>query len=359
MNTCASPLGVALVGVGMVSPTYVAGLAALREKLVLRGVMARSTSSADAFVHQHADVFAPATLRVYNSAAEIAADPAVDIVIITTPPNARLELLSVLAEAGKPILLEKPLERTYAAAEHLCDICDASGVPLGVVLQHRVRPSAQQLMKLLASQTAGELRAVEIAVPWWREQAYYDEPGRGSYARDGGGVLISQAIHTLDLALQFTGPVSSVTALAATTGFHRMESEDFVSAGVRFANGAVGSLFASTSCFPGRTESIRFYYEEVSILLESSVLRLDWRDGRVEELGVASGSGSGADPMAFTADWHTTVIEDFCAAVVAGSAPPVSARSALPVHGLIAALEASAASGHTVHLADGKPVPDT
>ena len=200
--------------------------------------------------------------------------------------------------------------------------------------------------------TLGMLVAVEINVPWWRPQSYYDEPGRGSYARDGGGVLISQAIHTLDLALSIAGPVDAVTAMAATTGFHRMEAEDFVSAGLVFANGAVGQLFASTASFPGRGETITFHHQHGSAHLEAGLLRVDRHDGRSETIGAAAASGAGADPMAFTSDWHRFVIEDFAHSLRKRRAPLVPGRTALDVHRLIAALELSAKSGTRVALKD-------
>ena len=92
---------------------------------------------------------------------------------------------------------------------------------------------------------------MQVALPWWRPQAYYDAPGRGTYARDGGGVLITQAIHTLDLMLAVAGPVTQVAAIAGTTRLHRMEAEDFVGAGLSFAGGALGSLVATTAAYPG------------------------------------------------------------------------------------------------------------
>ena len=96
-----------------------------------------------------------------------------------------------------------------------------------------------------------------VQVPWWREQSYYDVPGRGSYARDGGGVLISQAIHVMDLMLSLTGPAaSSVQAMCATTPLHTLEAEDFAAACVRFASGAVGSIVATTAAYPGGAETL-------------------------------------------------------------------------------------------------------
>lgn len=330
----------ALIGLGMVSKTY--GDALSNSGIGLSLIHARSSTSCAAFREAW-----PGLGAAEASVEEIAASN-VDFVILTTPPNARTEIVDVLSAAGKPILMEKPVERTLTGATALVDICEARGVPLGIVLQHRARPVVADLRRVMAD--LGDLRAVEVNVPWWRDQAYYDEPGRGTYARDGGGVLISQAIHTLDLMLSLTGPVASVTAMAATTGFHDMESEDFVCAGLRFAGGAVGQLFATTASYPGRGETITLHFARGSAHLEAGELHLNWQDGRRETLGAAAASGAGADPMAFTSDWHRAVIEDFAEAVRDDRPPLVTGRDALQVHALIDALETSAREGRETHL---------
>ncbi len=334
--------GVALIGVGMVSSVYASALADLSKTIRLTGVLGRGPESARAFLAAH-PAFEDA--KTYSDLNEIAADPEVDFAILATPPNARLEPVEVLARAGKHILMEKPVERTLPAARTLCEICEAAGVAFGVTLQHRARPVVAELRGRLGS--FGALRAVEISVPWWRPQSYYDAPGRGSYARDGGGVLINQAIHTLDLALTFAGPVREVRALSATSAFHAMESEDFVVAGLMFEGGVPGSLFATTAAYPGRGEVIRLYYEAASVELASNQVQLDWLDGRREVLGAQAATGAGADPMAFTSDWHRTLIADFDEALTQDRAPMIPARSALPVHGLIAAIETAAKQGDT------------
>jgi predicted dehydrogenase len=331
---------VALIGLGMVSRTYAD---AIRNSgaVELAGVCARSEASRERFLAAHADLGA-----VAMTVEEIAADPGIGFAILTTPPNARAETVGKLAAAGKPILMEKPVERTLAGATRLVELCEGRGVPLGIVLQHRARPVVAELRRVMGD--LGPLVAAEVSVPWWRPQAYYDEPGRGTYARDGGGVLISQAIHTLDLMLSLTGPVVSVNAMVATTGFHRMEAEDFVCAGLRFANGAVGQLFATTASFPGRGETITLHFRRGSVRLEAGVLRIDRQDGTSETIGQALSSGAGADPMAFTSDWHRAVIEDFADAVATGRPPLVPGREALEVHRLIAALERSGERGGDV-----------
>lgn len=331
----------ALIGLGMVSKTYGEAFRNSR-KVSLEAIYAPSRDSQERFLMAFPDV----CQRVANDVQEIADDPAIDFAIVTTPPNARIEIVEMLAAAGMPILMEKPVERTLDAAAELVELCEDLEVPFGIVLQHRARPAAKVLAEQMES--LGPLIAAEVAVPWWRPQGYYDEPGRGTYDRDGGGVLISQAIHTLDLMLSLTGPVEEATAMCATTAFHEMEAEDFVTAGLAFQNGAVGSVFASTASFPGTGETITLHCRDGSARLAAGMLRIDRHDGSSEEIGEAATSGAGADPMAFTSDWHQAVIEDFADAVSTGRPPLVPAREALEVHRLIAAIEISARSGSRV-----------
>lgn len=333
----------ALIGLGMVSKTYGEAIRN-SNKVELESIFARGLESQERFLCSFPDI----CQRVAKGVQEIADDPRVDFAIVTTPPNARREIVEILAAAGKPILMEKPVERTLDAATELVDLCEELNVPLGIVLQHRARPVAAILAEKLPE--LGPLIAVEVAVPWWRPQSYYSEPGRGTYDRDGGGVLISQAIHTLDLMLSFTGPVEEATAMCATSAFHEMEAEDFVTAGMAFQNGAVGSLFATTASFPGSGETITLHCRDGSARLAAGMLRIDRHDGSSEAIGEASGSGAGADPMAFTSDWHQAVIEDFAEAVETGRPPLVPGREALEVHRLIAAIEISARTGSRVTL---------
>ena len=124
------------------------------------------------------------------------------------------------------------------------------------MLQHRFRPAAERLAALLAEGALGAIVGCSTTIRLWRPQAYYDEPGRGTLARDGGGVLMTQGIHTLDLMLSLAGPVAEVTGFAATTPVHRMETEDMACAAVRFASGALGVIDATTAAYPGFPERI-------------------------------------------------------------------------------------------------------
>ncbi|MBM7066841.1 Gfo/Idh/MocA family protein [Actibacterium sp. 188UL27-1] len=336
---------VALIGLGMVAATHVQAIQA-SGAVTLRGVLSRDADRARAFLEQQ-DVAA----RVYGDLAALAGDPALDFVIVATPPDARLEIVQALVATGKPILLEKPIERTAEAAAQIVGLC--RDMPLGIVFQHRKRPAAMQLMDLVDRGALGALAAIEIAVPWWRPQSYYDVPGRGTYARDGGGVLLTQAIHTMELALRLTGPVARVQAMARTTALHTMEAEDFVVAGLEFASGAVGSLTASTASFPGGAERIALHGAQGSAILDAASLSLHWQDGRSEIVGQAADTGGGADPMAFTADWHRGIIEDFAACLETGRDPCVTGVEALHVHRLIDAIQVASREKRFVEVGDG------
>ena len=341
----------ALIGLGMVAKTHVRALADAAPAVSLAGVCTRDPNKAMAFADQMTPLLGNAP-HVYPDADAIAADPDVDFAIICTPPNARWDLVKTLSAAGKPILMEKPIARTTQDAQHIVAMCEAAHVTLGIVFQHRMRASAKALADLLSADAFGAVALAEIAVPWWRDQAYYDEPGRGTYARDGGGVLISQAIHTLDLALSLLGPVTKVQAMASTTALHAMEAEDHVTAGLTFASGAIGSLCASTASFPGAAESITLHCEKASVVLASGQLDIHWRDGRHETMGEAGGTGGGADPMAFTHAWHQDILIDFAQALQHGTRPVADGRAALQVHKLIDAIVRSSREERAISLLD-------
>lgn len=337
--------GLGIIGAGMAARPHALALEALSERIDVRGVYRRDPAARAAFCAEYG--FPPAA----NLEAMLA-DPAVDALLILTPPNAREDLVMAAARAGKHVLMEKPVERTVAAAERIVSTCEAAGVRLGIIFQHRFRPASQKLAHLMREGSLGPLQAAQLSVPWWRPQSYYDQPGRGTFTQDGGGVLLTQAIHALDLMLSLTGPVQRVAAIAATTGMHRMETEDFVGAGLHFANGAAGALMATTALYPGGREMLVLGCEKATATLKAGTLTLDWLDGRQETFGAqGSGSGGGADPMAFPYDWHKAQIEEFVDAVQAGRDPVSNGRTALRVHRLIDALLRSSREGQQVEVA--------
>jgi UDP-N-acetyl-2-amino-2-deoxyglucuronate dehydrogenase len=326
-----------LVGLGMAVTPHAKSLLDLKQRAEVAYAFSPSPERRAKF----ASLFAfPQTDRLDT----MLHDRALDAVLILTPPNTHLELVEKFAAAKKHILLEKPLEISTARAERLVAACRKNGVRLGIVLQHRFRPAAEKLRELMAG--LGKIVFASASIPNWRPQSYYDQPGRGTRARDGGGVLLTQGIHTLDLLVSFAGEVSSVHSFFTTTPLHRMETEDLVCAAVRWKSGALGVVHATTTAYPGFAERIELVGTQGSAILEGTALKAHFMNGENFELKTeAGGGGTGADPMAFPHDWHRGVLADFLDAIERGGEPRVNGEEALKVHRFIDALLQSPRSG--------------
>ena len=338
---------IAVVGLGMAVTPHARSLLDLADRVEVAYAMSPSPARRQAFAARFDFPLAEALGPILD-------DRSIAAVAVLTPPNTHLEVVRQLAGAGKHILLEKPLDVSTARAEQLVAACRAAGVTLGVVLQHRFKPAAERLAAILRGGGLGDIVGCSTGIRLWRPQGYYDEPGRGTKARDGGGVLLTQGIHTLDLMLSLAGPVAEVCGYARTSAVHRMETEDLVCAAVRFRNGAVGVIDATTAAYPGAPERIELIGTRGTASLAGTALEVSWHDGRREEIAPdASAGGTGADPMAFPHDYHLGVWRDFLDAIDSGRAPRVSGAEALAVHRLIDALLSAGASDRKLALATG------
>ena len=329
---------VALVGLGMAVTPHAQSLRDLSDRVEVAGAYSPTPG-------RRTDFAARFDFPVTGDLDALANDPSIGAALILTPPRTHLPLVERFAAAGKHVLLEKPLEADTARADAVVAACERAGVTLAVVLQHRFRPAARVLAQRLRDNELGEVAVASVHVPWWRPQTYYDEPGRGTLERDGGGVLITQAIHTLDLFLSLAPRVSEAAAFAATTPLHRMETEDIACAALRFVNGALGTLSATTASYPGFAERIEIVGTRGTALLTAGKVELHWQDGRRETLGEEATLGGGADPMAFSNDAHRAVLAEFLDALEERREPVNNGRAALLVHDLIdAVLESSRAN---------------
>ena len=335
---------VALVGLGMVVSAHAKSLLDLGDRVEVAYAFSPTSARRDAFAERF-------PFPTCDRLETILEDRSVDAVIVLTPANTHLEIVRRSAEAGKHVLLEKPVEITSERAVALVEACERAGVTLGIVLQHRFRPAGETLAARLRDGELGGIVGCSTSIRLWRPQSYYDEPGRGSFARDGGGVLISQGIHTLDLMLSLAGPVSEVRGFATTSPLHRMETEDMVTAAVRFENGALGTIDATTAAYPGFAERIEFICRNGSAVLAGTALDIFHHDGRREKVEpLATAGGTGANPMDFPHDWHRSAIADFLDALDDNRPPRVTGREALKVHRLIDALIESGRSGATARV---------
>jgi UDP-N-acetyl-2-amino-2-deoxyglucuronate dehydrogenase len=331
---------IAIIGLGMAVAPHAKSLIDLKDRAEVAAAFSPSAARRNAFAGKF-------PFPLAGSLDTILADKTIDCVEILTPPNTHLDLVRKCAAAGKHILLEKPLEISTERSVALVEAARAAGVTLGVMLQHRFRPAALKLREMLREGALGKIVNCSTVIRLWRPQSYYDVEGRGTKARDGGGVLITQGIHTLDLMLSLAGPISEVRGYATTSIVHRMETEDLVAAAVKYENGAIGTIDATTAAYPGFPERIEIIGEQATASLVGSDLVVAHHDGRVTEMKSEYGAGgTGADPMAFPNDWHRAAIADFLDAIDQKREPMISGREALKVHRLIdALLEAGAAGG--------------
>jgi UDP-N-acetyl-2-amino-2-deoxyglucuronate dehydrogenase len=334
-------LGLGIVGLGLAVKPHALALRDLADRIDVIGGFSPSAERRAAFHRAYGFPVVPALETLLD-------DSRVHAVLLLTPPRTHHALALRAAQAGKHVLVEKPVDVDYRQARELVDSIEGEGRAFGVVFQHRFRPGAMALRSLMREGGLGELLSVSASIRWWRAPSYFAEPGRGMHARDAGGVLLTQAIHTLDLLLDLVGPASQVSAHCRTSPLRAIDTEDIACAAVRYRNGALGVIDATSTAYPGFPERIDIAGTRGSAVLEGERLHV-LRPGEPDlDVGGSTAGGGGADPMAFSHEPHARLLADFATAIEERRAPRASARSALSVHALIDAMLASSASGAPV-----------
>lgn len=322
---------VALVGLGPAALPHLRSLQDLTDRIEFRYAFARRPDPERVLPYT-------GLVQLTNSLDLILQDPEVQAVIVATPPATHLDICEKCFAAGKHVLLEKPLEVNFERSARLVELAEKAGLRLGLVLQHRYREASVALTNILQEGRLGEVQAASVRIPWWRSQAYYNEPGRGTMARDGGGVLLTQAIHTLDLFRSLVGVQSVKSAVVRQTKLHQMETEDYVSALLVLGQGAPGDLMATTAMFSGFSETIEIIGTLGSARLSGANLEVHFLEGSPLSIRSEGGTGSGANMMDFSHEPHRALLIEFLDAIHENRDPRVNGRDALATQQLIVEL---------------------
>lgn len=279
----------------------------------------------------------------------------VDVVTICTPSGTHMEIAVAAAKAGKHLLVEKPIDITLVRVDAILDAVEAAGVVLACVFPLRFAQGVHKAKAALDAGRLGKLTLADVYVKWFRPQSYYDGNWRGTWEYDGGGALMNQSIHNIDLIQWLAGPVTTVMAQTATLA-HEMETEDTATALLTFASGGMGVIQGATSCWPGDRARVELHGDKGTIVLEEGrivVWKLaDAADGEEEEmLTLEEQQGSGAtDPTAIGFEMHRRQIVDLIGAIREGRAPAIEGAEARRSVELIRAIYIAASKQHLVKL---------
>lgn len=263
------------------------------------------------------------------SEAALLENPDIDVICLTTPSGQHAAQTIRAAEAGKHVLVEKPMAISMADADAMTAACEKHGVTLGVIFPNRTKPLFQAVHRAVKSGQLGELTLGLITLPFYRSQAYYDQAAwRGTWALDGGGILMNQGIHQIDLLTWFMGDPVEIHAVAGTLQ-RDIEVEDTVSACLRFENGALAVINGTTTASPGFPPRIEVYGTRGGIQLEGET-PLRWTiDGEDRLPGEfvpdqpTGAAGAAGDPRNITAAGHTALVGDFIESLRAGRPPMI------------------------------------
>lgn len=340
-----------IIGLGMIAEFHAKAIEAMHEGTLV-ACYSRSSGKANEFGKRFA-------CTPYTSLEEFLAHDGLDIVTICTPSGVHLEPALQAIEAGKHIIVEKPLEVSLERCDAMIEAADIKGVRLAGIFPSRYHEVAPVVKKAIDDGRFGRLTMGDAYVKWYRTQEYYDNGGwRGTWKYDGGGALMNQSIHAIDLLQWFMGPVASVQAETTTLIHQRIEVEDTAVAVLRFTNGALGVIEGSTSVFPGFMKRIEISGGGGSVVLEEEDIKL-WQFAEESDADLEirsrfqskTGSGGGvSDPKAIGFHGHQHQFEDFCRSLSQGTAPLVDGREARKSVEIILAIYASAQSGTRIDL---------
>lgn len=337
-----------IIGTGMIAAIHAKAIEAMSGGS-LHSVFNRHAEGAERFAAEHG-------IRGFSDLSEFLADPDLDVVTVCTPSGAHFDPAVAALAAGKHVIVEKPLEIATERIDRMIAAAEASGKMLASVLNCRFTPAVDAFKTAVDAGRCGKLTSASCYVKWFRSQAYYDSaPWRGTMALDGGGVLMNQGIHTIDLLLHLAGPVRSVQANTACLAHEGIEVEDSAVAIVEFENGARGVIEGSTCAWSkaGHPARVQLAGNQGSVFMADECFEVwDFETERTEDAGIRDSLMKGAslglganDPAAISFLKHQRNFEEFTAAIRDGREPSTNARDARKAVAVIEAIYRSAREG--------------
>lgn len=342
-------IGFGIVGTGVIAHVHAIALADIPDA-VLVGVHNVNRNKADAFALRHG-------CKSFGTLEEMLMDTTLDVVCICTPSGAHLDPALASVQAGKHLLIEKPLEVTLERCDAIIEAARKACVLVGVIFPSRFYEAAQQLKRGIDAGRFGDIVLGDAYVKWHRTEAYYRSSAwRGTWTLDGGGALMNQGIHSVDLLQWYIGPVASVQAFVANRSHKDIEVEDTVVASLRFANGALGSIEASTALWPGSLKQIEVLGTEGSaVLQESELVRWNFIHQLPEDALVRSTPGSVShggvsNPADISHLGHQYQILDMMRAIREGGQPAIDGLEGRKSVEIVLAVYRSAREGRLVEI---------
>ncbi|MNI34827.1 putative oxidoreductase YvaA [compost metagenome] len=331
-----------IIGCGSVADFHIEAIRQI-EDAILTGVSSRNEAKAQQIAEQEGCIWT----TDYH---ELLSRSDVDIVCVTTSSGSHASIGLDVLNAGKHLVLEKPIAMHTKDARELVRTAKERGVLLSVISQRRFEAQNQAIKRVLDEGGLGKLLLTEVSIPFHRSQAYYESADWRGTRDEDGGALMNQGIHCLDLLLWFAGEVQTVFGQIATQT-HEMEAEDLGLALLQFKNGSFGTLMASTSIKPGFAATINLYGDKGTIKLEGSSI-VHWSvPGWNEPNWTQSDTYGGvSDPRSIVSDFHQSQLIDVMASIETGIEPLITGEDGLRAVQLVETIYESAALGIQIHM---------
>jgi UDP-N-acetyl-2-amino-2-deoxyglucuronate dehydrogenase len=343
-------VGIGIIGSGAISEVHARAIQAIGGARVV-GFFSRSRDAAQARAGQFGAV-------AYTRVEDLVEDPAVHAVSICTPSGAHMEPAILAAKSRKHVMVEKPIEISLDRVDAIVAACRENGVKLGSIFPRRLLPSSRALKKAISEGRFGSIALADVYIKWYRTQEYYAQGGwHGTRRYDGGGALMNQGIHGVDLLQWLMGGIETVSAFTALRGHTGLEVEDVAVASVRFRSGALGIIEATTGAWPGDRLRVEIAGDQGSVVMEDEAIRT-WKFRQStkedEEIAIRLGpregmsTGGSSDPRAIDDAGHVRQFADFVAAIRDDRAPAIDGVEARAAVAVVTAVYRSAEEGRAV-----------